>query len=56
MHGILPEDLPPGATWVEPYDWGDDRDELPPTQPTTELAPGDIGATARVTTEPEVDS
>jgi hypothetical protein len=24
VHGILPEELPPGATWVEPYSWGVD--------------------------------
>ncbi len=22
MHGILPEELPPDCTWVEPYSWG----------------------------------
>ncbi len=29
MHGVLPEELPPGYSWVEPYDWGgDDQPDL----------------------------
>jgi len=26
MHGVLPEELPPHCSWVEPYHWGDDGD------------------------------
>lgn len=24
MYGVLPEELPPNCTWVEPYSWGDE--------------------------------
>jgi hypothetical protein len=24
MYGVLPEELPPGYTWVKPYSWGDE--------------------------------
>ena len=27
MHGVLPEALPEGSTWVEPYSWGAEEEE-----------------------------
>lgn len=35
MHGVLPEELPTGATWVEPYGWGGEGEE--PTMAQLEM-------------------
>jgi len=40
MHGVLPEQLPPDCTWVEPYSWGGD-DESDPNEPALAPFPGD---------------
>jgi hypothetical protein len=35
MYGVLPEELPKGCTWVEPYSWGGEEEE--PTMSQLEL-------------------
>lgn len=35
MHGVLPEELPAGSTWVAPYSWGGDGEE--PTMAQLEI-------------------
>jgi hypothetical protein len=35
MYGVLPEELPAGSTWVEPYSWGGEGEE--PTMAQLEI-------------------
>ena len=43
MHGVFPQELPAGSTWVEPYSWGGEGDEPTMAQLEMVLDAGDDG-------------
>jgi len=51
MHGVFPEELPAGSTWVEPYSWGGEGDE--PTMVQLEIRLDGQESVARTAEESE---